>query len=99
MIKLEPADFRQVIAIRVKEQIVEKSSGVLDRRRISRTHAPVDFYNRILRRLNPILQQSIAQVGTHARIVDKKNLNLGNLTVSNPIQLFLRNLGVALDQD
>src|SRR5690349_1938951 len=43
MIQLKPTDLREIIAIRVEKQVIEKISGRFYRGRISRAQSPIDF--------------------------------------------------------
>ena len=76
IVQLEAANPRQVVALRVEEQVVEERGRRLDGRRVARTQTLVDLENRILRRADLVLQQRIAQRGPDVDVLGQQNLDL-----------------------
>ena len=75
VVQLQAADLRQVVALRVEEQVVEQVLRRLERRRIARAQAAVDLHDRLVRRLQLVGDQRVAQVRADVQVVDEETLN------------------------
>ena len=74
VVQLQAADLRQVVALGVEEQVVEQVLRRLQRGRITRAQAPVDLHDRLVRRLQLVGDQRVAQVRPDVQVVDEEDL-------------------------
>ena len=58
VVELQTTDSRQIVAVWVEEQVLEELLGGFDRRRITRTHALIDFDQGLFRAVNLIENQA-----------------------------------------
>src|SRR3990172_7690002 len=98
VIKLEPADFGEIVAIGIEKEVIEKIGGRLHGRGVSRPQAAVDFQYRILGGANAVLEQRLAQIRHDGRLLDEQDFDLMNAFSTNQVELVLGDLVVALDE-
>ena len=61
MVQLEPADLREIVALRIEEQVIEEGRRGLQSRRIARPQPPVDFDNRVFGLFELVLRERQTQ--------------------------------------
>ena len=98
VIHLRPSYIGEIIALRFKEEAVEKFMGGLRRGRIAGSQSPVNFNNRVFRRLDPIHQQRVPDRGIFPIFIDVDELEGRYLPVPEKLQPFCRQFLVAPDQ-
>ncbi len=89
IIDLESPDRRKVVTLGIKKEAFKEGRRTAYGWRITGAEAAVNLDNRILGRIDAILQQGFAQIRTDIEIVDKENLDLLDLP-SAPGHLDLR---------
>jgi hypothetical protein len=99
VVQLEATDLRQVVALRVEEQVVEQGLRRLERRRIAGTQATVDLHDRVLGRLDLLREQRVAEVRADVEAVDEEDLELVDAGLTELLELRDRHLFVHLDED
>src|SRR5262245_40745310 len=95
VVELEPPDARQVVALRVEEEVVEEGGGGLRRGRIARTQAAVDLEDRLLRIGDLVLQQRVAERGPDVGVVEEQHLDAVDAALAQQLELLLGDLLVA----
>ena len=74
-VHLDPANGRKVVTLAVEEQAVEQVRGGLDRRRLARTHDPVDVHERAFAVHVLVRCHGVADVRTDVDVVDVEDRN------------------------
>ena len=90
---------REVVALGVEEQVVEQVLRRLQRGRIARAQAAVDLHDRLVRRLQLVGDQRVAQVRPDVQVVDEEDLELVDAVLAQLVELRLGDLLVALEDD
>ena len=75
-VHLHAADRGEVVALGIEEQRLEHRLRRLDRRRLARTHHPVDVEERVLAGLVLVDRERVADVGAGVDVVDVEDLQL-----------------------
>ncbi len=75
-VHLDAADRREVVALRIEEQRLEHRLGGIERRRLARTHHPVDVEQRILAGEVLVDHQRVADIGADIDMVDVEQRQL-----------------------
>ena len=87
VVQLEAADLREVVALRVEEQVVEERLRRLERRRIARAEAAVDLHDRLFGRLDLVGEQRVAEVAADVEAVDEEDLELLDARLAQLLEL------------
>src|SRR6185503_11481413 len=95
----QAADLRQVVALRVEEQVVEELLRGLERGRIARAQTTIDLHDGVFVRLHLLGEERVAQVAADVETVDEEDLELVDVRVAELVQLRRRELLVALEED
>ena len=99
VVQLEATDLREVVALRVEEQVVEEGLRRLERRGVTRTEATVDLHDRVLGRLDLLGEHGVAQVRTDVEAVDEEDLELLDARLAQLLELGLGDLFVDLEDN
>src|SRR5699024_8822910 len=83
----------QIVAYRVKKEVIEEILSLLGGRRVTRAKALVDLKDRLFGRRDLVGLQGVAQVGSGVYIVDKEHINALDLA---RLQFLDRRLGQLL---
>ena len=89
VVQLEAADLREVVALRVEEQVVEEVVRRLGRGRITGAQAPVDLHDRLFGRVELVGDERVAQVAADVEAVDEQDLERGHAVVAELVELGL----------
>src|SRR5262249_51650683 len=71
VVELQAPDLREVVALRIEEEIVEEAGRGFERRGITRSQALVNFEDRFLGRVDLVLQERVPQRRTEEEVVDQ----------------------------
>ena len=99
VVQLQPTHLRQVVALGVEEQVVEQVLRGFQGWRIAGTQAAIDLEDSLVRRLELVRDQGIAQVRTDVEVVDEQNAEAIDPMFPQLVQLGLAQLLVALKDD
>ena len=86
VVELQPADLREVVALGIEEEVVEERRRGLERRRIAGAQAPVDLEDRLLGRVDLVLQQRVAQRRPDVQVVDEQHLDLVDAALAQQLR-------------
>ncbi len=98
-VHLDAADRRQVVALAVEEQALEKRLRRLERRRLARAHHAIDVDERILAGGVLVDEQRVADVGADRDVIDRQHWQLGDLARLDLVQQRLGDLVAGLGVD
>ena len=99
VVELQATDPRQVVALRVEEQVLEQVRRGLERRRIARAQAPVDLDDRLVLGRGLVGEQRVAErrAGEHGS--RKRSGNSVDAALAELVEMRLGQLLVALEDD
>ena len=75
VIQLEPADFREIVALGVEEQVVEEGGRRFLRRRIAGPQAPVNLDDRLFGRAELVLREREAERSAAGRVFGEERFD------------------------
>ena len=99
VVQLEAADLREVVALRVEEQVVEERLRGLERGGIARAEPAVNFHDRVFGRLDLLGEQRVAEVGADVETVDEQDLERLDARFAKLLELVARHFLVDLEDD
>ena len=99
VVELQATDLREVVALRVEEQVVEEGLRRVERRRVAGTKATVDLHDRVFGRLDLLREKGVAQVAADAEPVDEEDLERVDVRFTELVELVRGHNLVALEDD
>ena len=96
-VHLDPANHRQIIPLRVEEQVAEQRPGDFRRRRISRAEPFVNLANSIILSLGFGRNKGVANGGISQFLINAKNFNLTQLILFYNLKNAFGNFLIRLD--
>ncbi len=99
VVQLQATDLREVVALRVEEEVVEEVPRGVQRGRIAGAKAPVDLEDRLVLGLDLVRQEGVAEVGADVQAVDEENLDGLDLRLAKHLHLLFGDLLVHAEED
>ena len=99
MVHLQPPDPREVVALRVEEEVVEEVRRRVEGRRIARAQAPVDLDDRLVLGERLVREQGVAQRRAGGERVEDRAAGTRDAARLELVEVCLGELLVALDDD
>src|SRR5262249_48510124 len=99
VVQLEPSDAREVVALRVEEEVVEEGGRGLRGGRVARTQPTVDLEDRVLGLLDLVLEKRVAERGADGGVVEEEDLDPGDAALAEELELLVGDLVVGREQD
>ena len=85
-VHLHPANSREIVFFRIKEQVSEQLMGRFQCWRLTRAHHPVDINKRFFTTVIAVSRQRVAQVRANIYIVDTKHGKFADIVVTHHVQ-------------
>ncbi len=99
VVELQTADAREVVALGVEEQVLEEVGRGVERRRIAGAQATVDVDDRLFLGRGLVGEQRVPHRRAGEHRVQVEQLELVDTALAETVEVRLRNLLVALDDD